>query len=122
MATILTIKICFSIVDANNGFVLKICIYKGIRNWAGKQIHSHNYRVPEPYGGQVVVVIGAGPSAYDISQDICKVAKQVHLSSRSNDVKISKLSENVWQHSEVCITEIIFSIGMEGSLTDEEGF
>lgn len=30
--------------------------------FAGKQIHSHDYRVPEVFDGKKVVVLGAGPS------------------------------------------------------------
>ncbi|XP_024991958.1 flavin-containing monooxygenase FMO GS-OX5-like isoform X1 [Cynara cardunculus var. scolymus] len=75
----------------------------GIQEWSRKQVHSHNYRVPEPYRDQVVVVIGNGPSALDISRDIATVAKEVHLSSRSSDVKASRLDgyENMWQHLEI---------------------
>lgn len=54
---------------------------------------------------QVVVVIGGGPSAYDISEDIAKLAKEVHLSSRSSSqVDFSNRCgfNNVWQHPEVC--------------------
>ncbi|GKC68192.1 probable polyol transporter 4, partial [Tanacetum coccineum] len=51
----------------------------------------------------VVVVIGNGPSARDISKDIAKVAREVHLSSRSSDVKVSKVDghENMWQHLKI---------------------
>ncbi|KAK6142952.1 hypothetical protein DH2020_023300 [Rehmannia glutinosa] len=76
---------------------------QGMENWPGKQIHSHNYRVPEPFQDQIVVVIGDGPSAKDISLEISKVTKQVHLSSRSPDIKICKLDcgDNMWQHSKI---------------------
>lgn len=30
--------------------------------FSGKQIHSHDYRVPEIFDGKTVVVLGAGPS------------------------------------------------------------
>lgn len=75
----------------------------GIDKWPRKQVHSHNYRVPEPFRDQIVVIIGSGPSAVDISRDIAKVAKEVHLSSRSPDVKVAKLDRynNVWQHSKI---------------------
>ncbi|KAL6981745.1 aliphatic glucosinolate S-oxygenase, partial [Sarracenia purpurea var. burkii] len=51
----------------------------------------------------VVVMIGSGPSAFDISREIATVAKEVHLSSRSPNVKVSKLDKhhNIWQHSEI---------------------
>ncbi|KAI3830392.1 hypothetical protein MKX03_033504 [Papaver bracteatum] len=55
----------------------------GIDAWPGKQLHSHNYRVPEPFSGQVVLVIGNRASAADISKEIFTVAKEVHVASRS---------------------------------------
>lgn len=56
---------------------------------------------------QVVVVIGNGPSALDISREIATVAKEVHLSSRSSNVKASRLDgyDNMWQHLKVCSTQ-----------------
>ncbi|KAH7863991.1 hypothetical protein Vadar_024383 [Vaccinium darrowii] len=71
----------------------------GIEKWPGKQVHSHNYRVPDPFQNQVVVMIGSGPSALDIYREIASVAKQVHLSSRSPNVEVSKV-DNIWQHLE----------------------
>ncbi|XP_020583147.1 flavin-containing monooxygenase FMO GS-OX5-like isoform X1 [Phalaenopsis equestris] len=55
----------------------------GIDSWPGKQMHSHNYRVPEPFLGLVVVIIGSSASAADISKDIAGFAKEVHIASRS---------------------------------------
>ncbi|XP_059654253.1 flavin-containing monooxygenase FMO GS-OX-like 3 [Cornus florida] len=51
----------------------------------------------------IVIMVGAGPNAFDISRDIAKVAKEVHLSSRSHSVKVSKLEnyDNIWQHSKI---------------------
>ncbi|XP_027070950.2 flavin-containing monooxygenase FMO GS-OX5-like isoform X1 [Coffea arabica] len=81
----------------------KLADTPGIKKWPGKQIHSHNYRVPEPYKDQVVVVIGHGPSGFDIAFDIAKVAKEVHVSSRFPQVEVRKLEtyENIWQHSKI---------------------
>ncbi|OAY64388.1 Flavin-containing monooxygenase FMO GS-OX-like 3 [Ananas comosus] len=80
----------------------------GIERWPGKQIHSHNYRIPEPFRDQIVVIIGMGSSAQDISKEISHVAKEIHLASRSTDVIIGKLDghDNIWQHSMVsCVHE-----------------
>ncbi|KAH1159554.1 hypothetical protein GYH30_031330 [Glycine max] len=80
----------------------------GIEKWPGYQIHSHNYRVPEPFQGQIVVVIGFASSAFDISREIAKVAKEVHIATRSPDVKVMKLAnhDNMWQHKMVkCVSE-----------------
>ncbi|XP_038982496.1 flavin-containing monooxygenase FMO GS-OX5-like isoform X1 [Phoenix dactylifera] len=52
---------------------------------------------------QIVVIIGMGASACDISKEISKVAKEVHLASRSTDIEAGKLDGhiNIWQHSMV---------------------
>ncbi|KAL6847689.1 hypothetical protein ACP4OV_022477 [Aristida adscensionis] len=55
----------------------------GVDAWPGKQMHSRSYRVPEPFAGQVVVIIGAKNSGSDISRDIASVAKEVHIANRS---------------------------------------
>ncbi|KAL8528157.1 hypothetical protein ACS0TY_005823 [Phlomoides rotata] len=52
--------------------------FPGGEKWPGKRIHSHNYRVPDPFKDQIVVVIGDGPSGIDIAVEISSVAKQVH--------------------------------------------
>lgn len=51
----------------------------GEENFKGKIQHSHNYRSPDPYEGQRVLVIGAGPSGLDLTMHICAVAKYVSL-------------------------------------------
>ncbi|XP_076882233.1 flavin-containing monooxygenase FMO GS-OX5-like [Bidens hawaiensis] len=88
----------------------------GIEQWSRKQVHSHNYRIPEPYQDQVVV-IGSGPSAADISREISTTAKEVHLSSRSSSVKVRKLDEyeNIWQHMKI---ERVFN---DGTVKFQEG-
>lgn len=48
----------------------------------GETIHSHEYRRPEPYGGQRVLVVGIGNSAVDIAVDLSRTAR-VTLSTRS---------------------------------------
>ncbi|XP_021721719.1 flavin-containing monooxygenase FMO GS-OX-like 4 [Chenopodium quinoa] len=76
----------------------------GIDLWPGRQIHSHNYRTPEPYQDQVVVLIGLSASAIDICRDIAVSAKEVHVASRSEAAGIlQKLGkhpvyDNLWFH------------------------
>ncbi|KAI9115489.1 hypothetical protein K1719_013808 [Acacia pycnantha] len=88
-----------------------------IEKWSGYQIHSHNYRVPEPFRNQSVVVIGFGPSAFDISRDIATVAKEIHISTRTPNVKTMKLAnhDSIWQHPMVkCVSEdglVVFEDG-----------
>uniref|UniRef100_A0A2P2M771 Flavin-containing monooxygenase n=1 Tax=Rhizophora mucronata TaxID=61149 RepID=A0A2P2M771_RHIMU len=68
----------------------------------GKQLHSHNYRDPEPLQDQVVILIGFSSSGFDISKEISGVAKEVHVVSRSvADETYEKQPgyDNMWLHS-----------------------
>uniref|UniRef100_A0ACD5WQJ9 Uncharacterized protein n=1 Tax=Avena sativa TaxID=4498 RepID=A0ACD5WQJ9_AVESA len=74
----------------------------GIDTWPGKQMHSHSYRVPDPFQGQVVVIIGYHPSGMDISRDIAGVAKEVHVAIRSVppcEIQSTTAHANLWLHS-----------------------
>ncbi|CAA0842301.1 Flavin-containing monooxygenase FMO GS-OX-like 3 [Striga hermonthica] len=90
----------------------------GIDEWPGKQIHSHNYRVPDPFHNQVVVLIGSSASADDISRDIAKVAKEVHIASRSfQTLDTGKLSghDKIWLHP------MIERVHKDGTVTFQDG-
>ena len=49
----------------------------------GEYLHSHAYRVPEPFRGKKVLVVGMGNSAVDIAADICVVTQATVISARS---------------------------------------
>ncbi|XP_020539717.1 flavin-containing monooxygenase FMO GS-OX-like 4 isoform X2 [Jatropha curcas] len=90
----------------------------GISAWPGKQVHSHNYRVPEPFRDQVVVLIGNAASAMDISRDIAVVAKEVHVASRSVVDETHEEQpgyDNMWRHS------MIQSVHEDGSVVFRNG-
>ncbi|KAI3912256.1 hypothetical protein MKW98_012067 [Papaver atlanticum] len=70
----------------------------GIDTWPGKQIHRHNYRVPEPFRDQVVLLVGNSSSGEDLSRDIAGVAKEVHIASKylTNGIPTKQLgSDNI---------------------------
>ncbi|MHB1487896.1 MAG: flavin-containing monooxygenase [Acidimicrobiales bacterium] len=52
-------------------------------HFTGEYLHAHDYRVPEPFRGKDVLVVGAGNSALDIASDICPVTAMTTISSRS---------------------------------------
>ncbi|CAM6023625.1 unnamed protein product, partial [Sphagnum balticum] len=94
------------VVCTGHYFEPKIANIPGIENWPGKQMHSHNYRVSQPFTNKCVVIIGAQPSGLDISRDVARVAKEVHLSARSwnpsvDFAKPMGLRQNIWPHSTV---------------------
>ena len=54
-----------------------------MQGFTGDYLHAHDYRVPEPFTGKRVLVIGPGNSGVDIAADICTVTQQTMLSARS---------------------------------------
>ncbi|XP_039170059.1 flavin-containing monooxygenase FMO GS-OX-like 4 [Eucalyptus grandis] len=79
----------------------RIAEIPGIDLWPGKQMHSHNYRTPEPFRDLVVVLIGSAASAVDVSRDIAKVAREVHVASRSYEYDTLGMQsghDNIWLH------------------------
>lgn len=51
--------------------------------FAGRYVHSHAYREPEPFRGQRVLIVGVGNSALDIACDICALTASTTIASRS---------------------------------------
>ncbi len=54
-----------------------------VEGFGGDYIHAHEYRVPVPYVGKRVLVIGPGNSGVDIAADICTVTEMTFLVARS---------------------------------------
>lgn len=54
----------------------------GAGTFAGEQIHSHDYRTPEPFAGRRVLVLGIGNSACDAATECSRVAARTLLAMR----------------------------------------
>ncbi|KAM3315290.1 hypothetical protein ACQJBY_033805 [Aegilops geniculata] len=67
--------------------------------WRGRQVHSHSYRVPEPFRGEVVVVVGCGESGKDIAMELRGVAKEAYLVAGSKEAVTPGLSKVLAKHS-----------------------
>jgi dimethylaniline monooxygenase (N-oxide forming) len=50
--------------------------------FSGKVLHAHDYRTPEGFAGQRVLVVGFGNSAVDIAVELSRVAARTVLSVR----------------------------------------
>jgi dimethylaniline monooxygenase (N-oxide forming) len=51
--------------------------------FTGEYLHVHHYRVPEPFAGKRVLVVGTGNSAMDAAADMAGVAGSVTVVARS---------------------------------------
>jgi len=56
--------------------------FPGADEFAGEQTHAHHYRVPEPYRGRRVLVLGIGNSAADIAVETASVSERTFLAMR----------------------------------------
>jgi hypothetical protein len=53
--------------------------FKGQEEFQGKVIHSENYKKPDVFAGQRVMIIGAGESGSDICNEVAQVASKVAI-------------------------------------------
>lgn len=49
----------------------------GMNDFLGKSMHSKIYRIPDPFAGKKVLIVGGGPSGCDIAMKLLDVAKKV---------------------------------------------
>jgi cation diffusion facilitator CzcD-associated flavoprotein CzcO len=63
----------------------KLPAISGMGKWRRRQLHSHSYRVPDSFRGEVVVVVGCGESGKEIALELREVAREVHVSVKSLD-------------------------------------
>ncbi|KAG5113503.1 hypothetical protein JHK82_036772 [Glycine max] len=97
----------------------KLAEVPGIDTWRGFQMHSHNYRVPQPFHNQVVILIGLGPSAFDISREIAQVAREVHVATRLNpDLAGMKLGD----YGKIMFRTAVKCVFEDGLVAFEDGF
>jgi dimethylaniline monooxygenase (N-oxide forming) len=54
----------------------------GLEGFTGRVLHSIDYRVPEVFAGQVVLVVGLGSSAVDVAIDLAGISGSVTISTR----------------------------------------
>lgn len=87
--------------------------YESRSVFKGKQIHSHDYRRPETFQGNVLIV-GAGPSGVDISQEIAKFAEKVFWSNHLDAQKVLT-TRNIIQKPDVAELTELGAIFTDGS-------
>lgn len=54
--------------------------YPGAETFRGRQLHTHDYRTPDEFAGQHVVVVGAGISAVQLLDEISRVTTTTWVS------------------------------------------
>ncbi|XP_031628594.1 dimethylaniline monooxygenase [N-oxide-forming] 3-like isoform X2 [Contarinia nasturtii] len=70
----------------------------GVTEFKGKIMHSRNYRKPEAFEGEDVLIVGTGPSGNDVVNQLDNIANRITLSSREdgpNESRVIKIIGNV---------------------------
>ncbi|KAK4568126.1 hypothetical protein RGQ29_003767 [Quercus rubra] len=93
---------------------------KGMDAWKRKQMHSHIYRVAEPFHNEVVVVVGNSLSGQDISMELVEVAKEIYLSSKSLNIS-EGLSKILSKHDTLHLRPQIESLHEDGRVLFVDG-
>ena len=67
----------------------------GLSSFKGLVMHSQNYRYPETFKDMDVVVVGAGPTGWDVSLDMATSARTIYLSYSKSMIQNSKMGDNI---------------------------
>ncbi|OQU88310.1 hypothetical protein SORBI_3002G008400 [Sorghum bicolor] len=54
----------------------RLPVINGMDKWSRRQLHSHSYRVPVSFHGEVVVIVGFHESGKDIALELSRVARE----------------------------------------------
>ncbi|XP_023552042.1 flavin-containing monooxygenase FMO GS-OX-like 3 [Cucurbita pepo subsp. pepo] len=106
------------VVCVGNFSLPRVAEIPGIDEWPGEQIHSHNYRSPEPFRGKVVVVIGYSSSGTDISQELIGVAKEIHIACKSAKTELLDTQSSI---NSVSLHPMIESVHKDGRVVFQDG-
>ncbi|KAL5725917.1 hypothetical protein ACHQM5_009001 [Ranunculus cassubicifolius] len=92
----------------------------GMDTWKRKQIHSHIYRVPQPFRNEVVVVVGNSLSGTDICMELVDIAKEIHLSAKSLEIT-EGLSKVICKNQNLHLHPQVDSLHEDGRVLFEDG-
>src|SRR5262245_49425004 len=81
----------FDAVIVASGHLTRPLEVDEFRKFAGRYLHAHHYREPEPFVGKRICVVGIGNSACDIASDVCVTSPRCVLVARSGVLILPKL-------------------------------
>ncbi|CAO1948554.1 unnamed protein product [Urochloa humidicola] len=93
----------------------------GMDKWSRRQLHSHSYRVPDSFHGEVVVIVGFHESGKDIALELSRVAREVHVSIKSMDSIAPGVSKAVSRHHNLHLHLQIECLCEDGQVTFADG-
>uniref|UniRef100_J3MSC9 Flavin-containing monooxygenase n=1 Tax=Oryza brachyantha TaxID=4533 RepID=J3MSC9_ORYBR len=95
---------------------------KGMEGWRRRQLHSHSYRLPEPFRGDVVVMVGCSDSGQDIALDLIGVSREVHLTAKSTEEATTPaMSKLLSKYANLHLHPQIEHLGEDGTVVFVDG-
>lgn len=79
--------------------------YPGSQLFRGRQLHTRDYRTPEEFRGQHVVVVGAGISAIQLLDEISQVTTTTWVSRRPPDFREGPFDEEAGRRAVARVDE-----------------
>lgn len=99
----------------------------GSGDFAGEQMHAHDYRHPDALSGKRVLVLGIGNSAADIAVESSRVADKTFLAMRRgahvmpkylNGKPIDKFNSRLWTRLPIPVQRLLASVVLRLSIGD----
>ncbi|XP_031639054.1 senecionine N-oxygenase-like [Contarinia nasturtii] len=75
---------------------------RGEKEFNGKIMHSHDYRKPQLYKGENILVIGTGPSETDIANELHEVGNKITQSSQKSVPEVSYFKQLMGKARKMC--------------------
>lgn len=97
----------------------RLPIVKGMDSWKRRQMHSHIYRLPDPFRDEVVVIVGSSLSGQDLTMELVGVAKEIYISVRSPITE--GFSKVIAKHKNLHLCPKLESLEEDGTVTFVDG-
>lgn len=113
-----TMEFDYVMVCNGHNSVVNMPKFPGCNTFAGRQLHSHNYRKSEGFEQSNVLIIGSGPSGIDLVYNISQKAMNVNLSTHRS-VSGHNFPSNVIVKpdvSEIKLNSVVFADGSEENI------
>nr|BAD61442.1 flavin containing monooxygenase 4-like protein [Oryza sativa Japonica Group]BAD88343.1 flavin containing monooxygenase 4-like protein [Oryza sativa Japonica Group] len=94
----------------------------GMDKWRRRQLHSHSYRVPDSFAGEVVVIVGCNLSGKEVALELLRVAKEVHLSSKSTkEAMTPSMSKMLARYDNLHLQPLVEHLCEDGRVVFDDG-
>jgi dimethylaniline monooxygenase (N-oxide forming) len=105
--------------------------FPGAEEFAGEQIHAHEYREPEVLRGKRVLVLGIGNSAVDIAVESSRIGTKTFLATRRgayvipkylNGRPVDEMANSITGNAPLSVQRAVLSRGLKVAVGDPTAY